>query len=73
MVAAGCYCGIQPVNGVAIAMLSYAQACEATASASCTRGCATVDGQLAQDGNSVADGDTIAVRCDVGLCKTYVP
>ena len=44
----------------------------------CALGCPWMDGRVAQDGRSVTDGGTIAVRCertDAGTrsCRTYVP
>jgi hypothetical protein len=77
MVAGGCYCGQQPVYGVAKRYLAAEDACEATAANNCALGCANAFGQRAQDGNSNLDGGTIAVRCaavDGGAlaCQTFV-
>lgn len=76
-VAIGCFCGAQPVNGVAVDYATEAQACEDAAANKCFRGCLTEFQALAQDGKK-ADRTTIAVRCDhasgaTGTCKSYVP
>ena len=77
-VALGCYCGPQPVDGVASKYAAAARACEDTAASTCTRGCAIESRLVAQDGNKAALGATVAVRCDhsttaAGACKSYVP
>lgn len=77
-VAVGCYCGTQPVNGVAHKYATTAQACEDTAATTCALGCASEPGLLAQDGNKADVGATVAFRCDhssgtTGTCKSYVP
>jgi hypothetical protein len=73
----GCYCGAQPVNGVAHKYATTAQSCEDSAASTCTLGCATQTGMVAQDGNKVDVATTIAVRCDrssgPGVCNSYVP
>lgn len=72
-VASGCYCGSQPVTGVAQRYADTAQACEATAASTCARGCAVDGNRQAQDGRTAGDGVTIAVQCASGLCRSYVP
>jgi len=73
----GCYCGEQPVNGVAHKYAATAQSCEDTAASTCALGCATQTGMIAQDGSKVASATTIAAHCDrstgTGVCKSYVP
>jgi hypothetical protein len=75
-VAIGCYCGQQPVVGVAKTFGSAAAACEAKSAATCARGCANFPGQMAEDGRSSSDG-TITVHCIAGdgglVCRSYVP
>jgi len=75
-VARGCYCGAQPVDGVATKYAAQAQACEQMAAQQCALGCANAPGQTAQDGITTTSG-TIAVHCvpqgQVSLCQTYVP
>ncbi len=72
MVARGCYCGSQPVVGVARIFAAAAQACEAKAASSCALGCPNFPGQVAEDGASNLDGGTIQVLCDVGQCRTVL-
>jgi hypothetical protein len=76
-VALGCYCGTQPVNGVARRYAPTAQACEEQAASACALGCATQLKLLVQDGTQVEPGTIIAARCDhsgaTGVCKSYVP
>jgi hypothetical protein len=73
----GCYCGTQPVNGVARKYSATAQSCEDTAATTCALGCATDMGLMTQDGNKAAAGTLLAARCDhatgTGTCKSYVP
>ena len=74
----GCYCGAQPVNGVAQRYAATAQSCEDTAASTCALGCSNELALLAQDGNKTNIGAPIAVRCDhtsgaTGTCKSYVP
>lgn len=78
-VARGCYCGQQPVNGVSRTYAAAVARCEDEARMHCALGCPIALGQVAQDGRSVTDGGTIAVRCvhsdasSVGACTSYVP
>jgi hypothetical protein len=76
-VALGCYCGAQPVNGVAHKYAPTAQACEDTAASMCALGCATQPQLVVQDGTRVDLGTTLAAHCDhsgaTGVCKSYVP
>lgn len=74
----GCYCGAQPVNGVARRFAASGQACQDTAASTCALGCATELGMQAQDGQKVTNASMIAVRCEqqgsaAGTCQTYVP
>lgn len=75
-VALGCYCGQQPVNGVARKYAATAATCEETAATKCALGCANQLGEVAQDGASPGTGTVLAVHCDhsaaVGVCKSYV-
>lgn len=73
----GCYCGAQPVNGVARKYATTAQACEDAASSTCALGCVSELGLVAQDGSEMVAGTRVAVRCDhstgtTGTCKTYM-
>lgn len=77
-VARGCYCGRRPVVGVARTYAAAAARCEEEAASRCALGCPVMEGSVAQDGRSPADGGAIAVRCEpqasgVGSCRTYVP
>ncbi|MBI5516278.1 MAG: hypothetical protein HY909_21005 [Deltaproteobacteria bacterium] len=76
MVARGCYCGQQPVEGVTRGAFAAVAACEAVAAGSCALGCANMPGQRAQDGRSADDGGVLAVRCardgGAGACQTFV-
>jgi hypothetical protein len=80
-VAVGCYCGLQPVIGVAVTYAATAATCQAAAADACTLGCTTMPGQSAQDGNPIPQGQTASVRCDLqgamtgttGICTTFVP
>ena len=77
----GCYCGSQPVIGVALKYATTAAMCQQAESDACTRGCVTVPGRQAQDGMMIPDGQPASVRCDLqgamtgttGICTTYVP
>jgi hypothetical protein len=73
----GCYCGAQPVNGVARKYAGTAQSCEDVAGSTCALGCANEPGLMVQDGSKVDVGTTVAARCDhsagTGTCKSYVP
>jgi hypothetical protein len=78
LVALGCYCGPQPVNGVATRYAGPAHACEGEAASTCRLGCSIDSHLLAQDGRKGDSGATIAVRCDrsagtAGTCKSYLP
>jgi hypothetical protein len=72
-VARGCYCGQQPVTGVARRYLMSGMACETAAASSCALGCAVQPGQKADDGNTIPDGTSPSVACDSGMCRTHVP
>jgi hypothetical protein len=74
----GCYCGAQPVNGVAHRYATTAQTCEDTAASTCALGCSNELGLVTQDGTKANAGATVAARCDhsagaTGTCKSYVP
>jgi hypothetical protein len=76
MVARGCYCGQQPVEGVNRRFAAAAGACQDLARRSCALGCAVFPGRSTQSGQNDADGGTIAVRCErdagAGRCWTYL-
>ncbi|MFO0669447.1 MAG: hypothetical protein U0235_07465 [Polyangiaceae bacterium] len=74
----GCYCGGQPVVGVAKSFEAEAAACEATHAKTCALGCPVMDGFSTQDGKTPASRGVIKVRCvsrDGGpkRCESYVP
>jgi len=72
----GCYCGAQPVNGIARKYVATAQGCEQAAATSCALGCANQSGQIAQDGTMVSAGTLVVAHCDrssgSGVCKSSV-
>jgi hypothetical protein len=76
-VAIGCYCGAQPVNGVARKYSATARNCEESAAGTCALGCATQPGLVAQDGTMVAADTALGAHCDhsgtTGVCKSYLP
>jgi hypothetical protein len=76
-VAIGCYCGAQPVNGVARKYATTAQSCETTAASSCALGCATQPKQVTQDGTLVGLDTVLGAHCDrsgaTSVCKSYIP
>lgn len=73
MLARGCYCGAQPIEGVAKTAQPAAQACESKAEMNCTLGCANFPGHVADDGqNDEGTGRNIQVTCDAGSCYTYL-
>jgi hypothetical protein len=73
----GCYCGPQPVNGVAVKYAQAAQSCQDAAASSCALGCLNELALKAQDGKKAALGTPVAVRCDrssaSGACTSYLP
>lgn len=71
-VARGCYCGQQPVIGVAKSASVAANACETKAGSECGLGCANFPGQVAEDGKSPDDGGTLSVECTANKCTTVV-
>jgi len=71
-VARGCYCGGQPILGIAKTSAAVAEACEATAGSQCGLGCANFPGHVAEDGANDVDGGTIQVLCDLGKCHTVL-
>lgn len=71
-IAKGCYCGAQPVIGIAKTSAAAAQACEANAGSHCGLGCANFPGRVAEDGNNDADGGAIEVLCDANRCHTVL-
>jgi hypothetical protein len=71
-VARGCYCGAQPVIGIAKSSAAVAQACESKAANQCALGCASFPGQVAEDGANNGDGGTIIVKCDLSKCHTVL-
>ena len=76
-VAIGCYCGAQPVNGVARKYAVTAGSCEDTAANTCALGCATRAQVVVQDGTMVNPGTALGARCDhsgaTAVCKSFVP
>ncbi|TMQ11298.1 MAG: hypothetical protein E6J90_34835 [Deltaproteobacteria bacterium] len=76
-VAIGCYCGAQPVNGVARKYAPTARNCEDAAASSCALGCATQPKLVAQDGAMVDPGTLLGAHCDhsgaSAVCKSYLP
>jgi hypothetical protein len=77
-VVVGCYCGAQPVNGVARRYATTAQTCEDTAASTCALGCVSEPGMVAQDGTKADVSTSVASHCDhaagtTGTCKSYVP
>jgi hypothetical protein len=73
IVATGCYCGAQPVVGVAAVYVAAAGSCERAAATTCALGCAVSAMRQTQDGKTVAENAPINVRCDGGACKTSAP
>ncbi|HEY6178662.1 MAG TPA: hypothetical protein VIX73_29630 [Kofleriaceae bacterium] len=75
-VAIGCYCGPQPVNGVARKYAVTARGCEDTAASTCALGCATQAKLIAQDGTMVNPGTFVAAFCDhsgaAPVCKSRI-
>jgi hypothetical protein len=75
-VALGCYCGAQPVNGVARKYVATARGCEDNAASTCVRGCATQAKIVTQDGSTVDPGTLIGSFCDhsgaTAVCKSRV-
>lgn len=73
----GCYCGPQPVNGVAVKYAQAAQNCEDTAASACALGCLNELAVQAQDGKKAALGTPVAVQCSrsgaTGTCTSYLP
>jgi hypothetical protein len=71
-VARGCYCGAQPIIGIAKSAAAEAQACETKSQSQCGLGCANFPGHVAEDGNNDVDGGTIEVLCDASKCHTVL-
>lgn len=75
-VAIGCYCGAQPVNGVARKYAPTARSCEDTAASTCALGCATQPKLVVQDGAMADPGTLLAAHCDrsgaTPTCKSYI-
>ena len=73
----GCYCGAQPVNGVAVKYAQAAQSCEDAAARACLVGCLNELKLQTQDGKKAAPGTPVAARCDhsgaSGTCTSYLP
>ncbi len=73
----GCYCGPQPVNGVAVKYAQAAQSCEDAAASACALGCANELALKTQDDKKAALGTPVAVRCSrsgvSGTCTSYLP
>jgi hypothetical protein len=71
-VALGCFCGAQPVIGIAKSVAATASACEQTARAGCALGCPNAPGRTAEDNQNDIDGGTIKVLCDNAECHTVL-
>ena len=76
-VAAGCYCGPQPVYGVSKSALGAVGKCEGEAAANCMLGCMNQPWHVTDDGAEDVDGGAIKVRCVPGdggakSCRTYL-
>ena len=71
-IARQCYCGSQPIIGIAKSALATANACEQMAGSQCALGCANFPGHQAEDGASDEDGGTIDVLCDNNRCHTVL-
>ena len=73
----GCYCGPQPVNGVAVKYAQAAQSCQDAAASACALGCLNELMLQTQDGKKAALGTPVAARCDhagvTGTCTSYLP
>lgn len=73
----GCYCGAQPVNGVARKYATTARGCEVTAASTCSLGCATQAKFVISDGTMVNPGTFIGAYCDhsgsTAVCKSFLP
>jgi hypothetical protein len=73
----GCYCGPQPVHGVAVKYAQAAQSCEDAAASACALGCLNELMLQTQDGKKAALGTAVAARCDhagvSGTCTSYLP
>jgi hypothetical protein len=73
----GCYCGPQPVNGVAVRYARAAQSCEDTAMTTCYLGCLNEFALRTQDDRKAPLGTPVAVRCSrsgaTGACTSYLP
>jgi len=73
----GCYCGPQPVHGVAVKYAQSAQSCEDAAGSACALGCLNELALQTQDGKKAALGTPVSVRCDrsvaSGTCTSYLP
>jgi hypothetical protein len=72
MVYRGCWCGMQPVVGVSVAVYPIALECEKTAAKGCALGCATQSGHKAEDGKTDVPTGTIKVQCVASRCVTTV-
>ncbi|MEO8798929.1 MAG: hypothetical protein ABI551_13660 [Polyangiaceae bacterium] len=79
LVALGCYCGNQPIMGVAASYESAAASCEATHASSCALGCSTGLDVVAQDGKTAKALADVSVKCTpppdggASICQSYVP
>ncbi len=73
MIARGCFCGAQPIIGIAKEFVAAAEACETKVGKSCPLGCANFPGHVAEDGKNDIDGGSIKVLCDLGKCHTVLP
>lgn len=73
MVSRGCFCGAQPIIGVAKSAQPAAQTCEHEAEKKCALGCANAPGHVGEDGqNDEGTGRNLEVRCDDNKCHTVL-
>jgi hypothetical protein len=72
IIAKECYCGAQPIIGIAKTAAPAAASCETKAGSQCALGCANAPGHVAEDGNNDDDGGTIDVQCDNNRCHTVL-
>jgi len=76
-VSMGCYCGPQPVNGVARKYAVAARGCQDTAASTCALGCATQDKVVVQHGSTVNPGTFVGAHCDhagaTPVCTSFIP
>jgi hypothetical protein len=73
----GCYCGPEPVNGVAVKYAQVARSCEQAARDACRLGCLNQLAVKTQDGQEGPLDAPVAARCSrsgaSGTCTSYLP